>query len=90
MTVDEIIENVIKICNEYQVKKVILFGSRAKGTATDRSDFDLAVSGVSDFEKLQDAIDEIPTLYSFDIINMDTCKNALLLKEIEEYGRKIL
>lgn len=90
MTVDEIMKSVIKICREYNAREVYLFGSRAKGTATARSDFDIAVAGASDFEALEEAIDEIPTLYSFDIVNMDTCKNDLLLEEIKEYGRKIL
>lgn len=90
MTVDEIMENVIRICREYHVREAYLFGSRAKGTATARSDFDIAVTGASDFEALDEAIDEIPTLFSFDVVNMDTCKNDLLLEEIKEYGRKIL
>lgn len=90
MTVNEIMENVIRICHEHHVREAYLFGSRAKGTATARSDFDLAVIGVLDFDALEEAIDEIPTLYSFDIVNMDTCKNNLLLEEIKEYGRKIL
>lgn len=90
MTADEIVESVIRICREYHAREVYLFGSRAKGTATARSDFDFAVAGASDFEALEEAIDEIPTLYSFDIVNMDTCKNDLLLEEIKGYGRKIL
>ncbi|KFI91553.1 Nucleotidyltransferase [Bifidobacterium saguini DSM 23967] len=32
------------------VRKVILFGSRAKGTARPKSDIDLAVSGCPDFQ----------------------------------------
>lgn len=90
MTIDEIMKSVTDICINYHAKEVILFGSRAKGTATDRSDFDLAVSGVLNFDSLQEAIDEIPTLFSFDVVNMDTCKNNLLLEEIKKYGRKIL
>ena len=69
---------------------MILFGSRAKGTETERSDIDIAVSGAERFDELEEAIDEIPTLLSFDVVNMDTCQNELLLKEIREYGRKIL
>lgn len=40
------------MCNEFQAKEVILYGSRAKGTAIERSDIDIAVSGVNDFEKV--------------------------------------
>lgn len=90
MTVEEIMESVIDICRKHHVKKAVLFGSRAKGTATRRSDFDFAIWGAQDFNSLQEAIDEIPTLYSFDVVNMDSCKNDLLLEEIQKYGRKIL
>lgn len=90
MTIDEILTDVITICKRYQAKEVILFGSRAKGTEWKRSDIDLAISGVIRFDDLQEAIENIPTLLSFDVVNMDTCRNDLLLKEIHEYGRKIL
>lgn len=40
------------MCNEFQAKEVILYGSRAKGTARERSDIDIAVSGVNDFDLL--------------------------------------
>ena len=40
------------MCNEFQAKEVILYGSREKGTARERSDIDIAVSGVNDFEKV--------------------------------------
>ena len=52
LKVEEIIQTIIKICNEFQAKEVVLYGSRAKGTARERSDIDIAVSGVNDFEKV--------------------------------------
>ena len=52
MKVEEIIQTIIKICNEFKAKEVVLYGSRAKGTARERSDIDIAVSGVNDFEKV--------------------------------------
>ena len=33
-------------------EEVILYGSRARGTARERSDIDIAVSGAGDFEIL--------------------------------------
>ena len=86
----EIHEEIQRISRQYGAREVILFGSRAKGTETERSDMDIAVSGAERFDELEEAIDEIPTLLSFDVVNMDTCQNELLLKEIREYGRKIL
>ncbi|WP_337641648.1 nucleotidyltransferase domain-containing protein, partial [Anthropogastromicrobium sp.] len=43
LKVEEIIQAIIKICNEFQAKEVVLYGSRAKGTARERSDIDIAV-----------------------------------------------
>jgi len=68
----------------------LLFGSWAKGTANEYSDIDIAVRGTKDIEKLREDIEGILTLRSFDIVDMESCKNELLLKEIEQYGRKIL
>lgn len=90
MTIDEIMQNITRLCKKYHAKEALLFGSRAKGTATERSDFDIAVSGVQDFDSLVETIEAIPTLYSFDVVNIDACKNDLLLEEIRKYGRKIL
>lgn len=90
MSIDEILELVINKCKYYGVQEVILFGSWAKGTANERSDIDIAVRGVKDMEKLREDIEDIPTLRSFDIVDIENCKNELLLKEIEQYGRKIL
>ena len=90
MQIQEILEEIRRTSRQYGAREVILFGSRAKGTETERSDIDIAVSGAERFDELEEAIDEIPTLLSFDVVNMDTCQNELLLKEIREYGRKIL
>ena len=89
MRAEEVIEEVADLCRQFQAKKVILYGSRAKGTARERSDIDIAVSGVDNFELLVEKVEELPTLYSVDMVNMDTCKNQLLLEDIRQYGRKI-
>ena len=89
MKVEDVIEAAAKLCREFGAKKVILFGSRAKGTALERSDIDIAVSGVKEVDLLIQKIEELPTLYSIDIVNMDNCKNELLLEDIRQYGREI-
>lgn len=68
---------------------MILYGSRAKGTARERGDIDIAVSGVDNFELLVEKVEELPTLYSVDMVNMDTCRNQLLLEDLRQYGREI-
>ena len=89
MKPDEIISEVAALCREYGAKKVILYGSRAKGTSRERSDIDIAVSGVDNMDALIEKVEELPTLYSVDLLNMDTCRNNLLLEDIKQYGREI-
>ena len=89
MTLAKVLEKVKNLCVKYQAEEIILFGSRAKGTALERSDIDIAVSGVNDFDALEEEIEEIPTLYTVDLLNMDTCRNELILEDIIKYGRKI-
>ncbi len=89
MKSEEVFQKITEICQQNGAMKVILFGSRAKGVARERSDIDIAVSGVADMEKLQEEIEDIPTLYTVDLVDLDTCENQQLLEDIEQYGRKI-
>ena len=61
--------------NQLKGYQVILFGSRAKGSAKPRSDFDVAVIGtetlnVSDFYEISDALEDLPTLYKIDWVDL--------------------
>lgn len=89
MKADEVINQVAELCRKYKAKEVILYGSRAKEAARERSDIDIAVSGAENFDILVEKVEELPTLYSVDLVNMDTCKNQLLLEDIRQYGRGI-
>ena len=89
MEAEQVIKEVEKLCKNFQAKEIILYGSRAKGTARERSDIDIAVTGVKNFELLVEEVEKLPTLYSVDLVNMDTCQNQLLLEDIKQYGRKI-
>ncbi len=89
MKAEEVIEEVTRLCREFRAKKILLYGSRAKGTARERSDIDIAVTGVEDFDTLAEAVENLPTLYSVDLLNLDTCRNQLLLEDIKQYGREI-
>ena len=69
------------------VEAVYLFGSRARGDATDKSDIDLAIvcPSASDYDwlKIVDIIDEADTLLKIDCVHFDTLKNDRLKAEIE-------
>lgn len=71
---------------KYGVEKVILFGSRARGTNGERSDIDLAVKG-GNFGEFCFAVDEqVNTLLMFDVVDLNSCKSDGLLSEIERDG----
>lgn len=83
-------ENVIKEIASHAekcgIEKVILFGSRARGTNGERSDIDLAVTG-GNFGNFCYAVDEqVNTLLIFDVVDLNSCKSAELISEIERDG----
>ena len=67
----EVIKEIQDLARKYHVKKVILFGSRARGDYKRTSDIDIAVSG-GDFAGFAlDVDEETSTLLEFDIVNLD-------------------
>lgn len=68
------------------VEKIVLFGSRAKGNNTERSDVDLAVYG-GDFDSFYWNIQEnVHSLLMFDLVNVDEGISRDLEEEIERDG----
>lgn len=72
-----------------EVKSATLFGSRAKGTHSDRSDVDLVVAG--DIEPLRaEAIafelDELPLPYRFEVQPLAHIQYRPLLENIDRVG----
>ena len=71
---------------KHGVEKIILFGSRARGDHTERSDIDIAVSG-GDFDAFYwDVKENIHSLLTFDIVNMDDNISDDLKEEITKDG----
>ena len=73
--------------------RVLLFGSRARGDAKQQSDFDLAVDGeeplpIQKFYEIEDALEDLPTLYSFDWVDLSKV-NANFRKEAIKSARVI-
>ena len=89
MTINSILEEIINLAIKYSASTVILIGYSDIGTATERSDIDIAVSGIPDTENLREELDNLPTLYTIDLVNLDECGNQLLLEDIRKYGREI-
>ncbi|MCQ2460090.1 MAG: nucleotidyltransferase domain-containing protein [Ruminococcus sp.] len=68
------------------VSKVILFGSRAKGTNTERSDIDIAVLG-GDFDSFYfDIKENVNSLLSFDIVDLNNGISDELKQELDKDG----
>lgn len=68
------------------VEKIVLFGSRARGNNTERSDVDLAVYG-GDFDSFYWNIREnAHSLLMFDLVNVDEGISRDLEEEIERDG----
>ena len=84
-TVNELLEFFKK---KAEIQKVIIYGSRAKGTYKNGSDIDFAIW--SDKETLSGIsleLDELPTPYMFDIINYKTLTHDKLKNNIDNEGK---
>ena len=83
---DRILRELSFLAKKYAVTKIILFGSRARGTNTERSDIDIAVYG-GDFEHFYwDVKEKIHSLLMFDIVQADAKISDELKREIERDG----
>ena len=61
----------ISSAKKFGLRKLILFGSRARGTNRERSDIDLAAQGGNISEFAFDIAENVETLLSFDVVNLD-------------------
>lgn len=92
MTQDNILQQIISILTSYiGVEEIYLFGSRSNGTASERSDYDIAIrtNGVSDkeFNLLALQVQEgVFTLHKIDLIHLNTLSNPVLLDNIIHKG----
>ena len=84
----EVMEEIIKIAQNNKIKKLIIFGSRARGDFRKTSDIDIAVNG-GDFNMFAQDIEETSTLLKFDLIDLDSPIENNLLESIRREGRII-
>ncbi len=83
---DRVVREISFYAKKYGIEKVVLFGSRARGTNTERSDVDIAVYG-GDFDSFYwDIKENIHSLLMFDVINADASISEELKKEIKKDG----
>ena len=75
MIPERVLQEILQFARDAGVERLVLFGSRARGTHSERSDIDLAVYG-GDFD-------------TFDLIDMHRKVSPSLLEEIEREGIEI-
>lgn len=81
-----VIEEIRKLAKDHGVKKVILFGSRARGDYHEKSDIDLAVCG-GDTNRFTLAVDEeTSTLLMYDVVDLGLPVQQELKDKIFEEG----
>lgn len=86
---ENIIREIKDLAIECEVKKVILFGSRARGDNKERSDIDLAIEGGKTALFAVEAEEKIRTLLMFDIVDLGGFVQEELRKSIETEGELI-
>lgn len=76
--------------NDVLLQKAYVFGSRARGNYTDRSDLDIAVLGNNissrQLNLLKDRLDNLNTVINFDIIDANKIKKKVMLDNILKEG----
>lgn len=88
---NKIYEEIRKIAVEYpEIKKVVLFGSRARNDNNERSDIDIAVY-TEKYPFINEAkfwldIEDIDTLLQFDIVVIDEETDKKLIENVNRDG----
>ena len=83
---DRVLKDVSTFARRHGIEEIILFGSRARGTHTERSDIDLAVCG-GDFDSFYwDVKEKTHSLLMFDLVELDVGVSEELKTEIERDG----
>lgn len=83
---ERLADEICRFARSAGVEKIVLFGSRARGNNTERSDVDLAVYG-GDFDSFYWNIQEnVHSLLMFDLVNVDEGISRDLEEEIERDG----
>lgn len=82
----QLLQEIIELAQKYNLNKVILFGSRARGDYRRTSDIDLAVSGGNIARFALDVEEETSTLLKFDVVNLELSVQEELLEAIGKEG----
>ena len=74
--------------SQEDIRKVMIFGSRALGTYRNGSDIDIVVWGNELNEiSIKTDLEELSTPYMYDVVDYDKLDNEKLKKHINTYGK---
>lgn len=91
-------EETIKAINDVfaqypQIKKAVVFGSRAKGNYRDGSDIDICLFGdieLSLLHRIEESLDELYLPYTVDLVVYDRIQNQDLREHIDRVGVRLI
>ena len=86
---ERLIQGIQRIGQNYAIKRIVLFGSRARGDHKPASDIDLAVYILPEFEsrgRMSSEFDDLNTLLKIDVVYINGHTDPDLLKNIEREG----
>ena len=86
--IEQVYRQIAEFARVAGARRVVLFGSRARGTNQPQSDIDLAVEGCPDFPALEDRLqNELWSLLRLDVVNLDELSSDDLRAEIARDGK---
>ena len=89
---DELYLRLAALARRFGAKRLVLFGSRARGDNRPNSDIDLAVYGMPPDNRAEFWMEceDLPTLLKFDIVHMQDGMNPAFVANIEKDGVELM
>ena len=89
---EELYNQLAALARRFGAKRLVLFGSRARGDNRPNSDVDLAVYGMPEDNRaeLWMCCEELPTLLKFDIVHTQDSMEPVFLANIERDGVELM
>ncbi len=86
------LEQIVGVFSNYkEINRVIIHGSRAKGSQKVYSDIDIAILGedlnYSVLQKIEIELDDLMLPYKFDVSDYNTIDNEEMLDQINRFGK---